>query len=379
VSQPRFERDAVTRAAYLMLGTWAFLLYALGPALPALREQLDVSRAAVSLHTTAVACGAIAIGILGERIVRRLGRRRAFWSSAAGIALGVIVLAGGGNLVITIPGAFIFGISGALQVSLVQSTLADRHGALAAAAQLESNALAAALGATAPFVVAIAIVAGGDWRFVFFAVALVAIPAIAITHRGVAFPQAPALRHEQPRALPRRYWFPWTALLVFVAVEFCIAFWATDYLETERSFSDSRAAAAASLLLVGMTVGRVLGGWISRRTRAEPILLAALTTAGIGFVFFWLVDASAAALAGLGITGLGIALLYPLTLTLAINAAEGRTDAATARAAFAAGIAMAVAPFVLGAIADGVGLVGAFAVVPTLMVGGLAALLLTRG
>jgi fucose permease len=378
MSQPRLERDPVTRAAYLMLGTWAFLLYALGPALPALREQLDVSRAAVSLHTTAVACGAIVVGVVGERIVRRLGRRRAFWSAAAGIALGVIVLAGGGELAITIPGAFVFGVSGALQVSIVQSTLADRHGTLAAAAQLESNALAAALGAAAPFVVAIAIVAGGDWRFVFVAAALVVIPAIAITYRGVAFPQAPPLQHEQLGALPRRYWFPWTALLVFVAVEFCIAFWATDYLETERSFSDSRAAAAASLLLVGMTVGRVLGGWISRRSRPEPILLSALATAGSGFGLFWLVDAPAAALAGLGITGLGIALLYPLTLTLAIDAAEGRTDAATARAAFAAGIAIAVAPFVLGAVADAVGLVGAFAVVPTLMIGGLAALLLAR-
>lgn len=379
MNESRFERDAVTRAAYLMLGTWAFLLYALGPALPDLREQLDISRAAVSLHTTAVACGAIAIGMVGERIVRRLGRRRAFWSAAAGIALGVIVLAGGGNLTVTIPGAFLFGVSGALQVSLVQSTLADRHGALAAAAQLESNALAAALGAAAPFVVAIAIVAGGDWRFVFFAAALVAIPAIAVTYRGVTFPRAPELHREQPRTLPRRYWLPWTALLVFVAVEFCIAFWATDYLETERRFSDSGAAAAASLLLVGMTVGRFLGGWVARRTRPEPILLAALATAGMGFGLFWLVDAPAAALLGLGVTGLGIALLYPLTLTLAIDAAEGRTDTATARAAFAAGIAIAVAPFVLGAVADAVGLVGAFAVVPVLMAGGLAALLLARG
>jgi fucose permease len=378
MTEQRFERDAVTRAAYLMLGAWAFLLYALGPALPDLREQLDVSRAAVSLHTTAVACGAIAIGIFGDRIVRRFGRRRAFWTAAGGIALGVIVLAGGGNLAITIPGAFVFGVSGALQVSLVQSTLADRHGTLAAAAQLESNAVAAAVGAAAPFVVALAIIAGGDWRFVFFAAALVAIPVIAFIYRGVAFPQAPELHREQPRTLPRRYWFPWTALLVFVAVEFCIAFWATDYLETERRFSDSGAAAAASLLLVGMTIGRFFGGWIARRARPEPILLVALTTAAAGFALFWLVDAAPGALAGLGITGLGMALLYPLTLTLAIEAAEGRTDAATARAAFAAGIAMAVAPFALGAIADAVGLVGAFAVVPTLMGAGLSALLLSH-
>jgi fucose permease len=378
VSQLRFERDDVTRAAYLMLGLWAFLLYAIGPALPDLREQLDISRAAVSLHTTAIACGAITIGVLGDRIVRRLGRRRAFWSAAAGVSFGAVVLAGGGRLPITLIGSFVLGVSGALLVSVIQSTLADRHGTLAATAQLESNALAAALGAAAPFVVAIAIVAGGDWRFVFFAAALVAAPAIALTYRGVEFPRPPQLHHEQPRALPLRYWLPWTALLLFVAVEFCIAFWATDFLETERGFRESAAAASASLLLVGMTVGRFGGGWVARRARPEPILLTALATAATGFLLFWLVDAPAAALIGLFVTGVGIALLYPLTLTLAIDAAEGRTDAATARAAFAAGIAIAVAPFVLGAVADTAGLVGAFAVVPALMAGGLAALLLAR-
>jgi fucose permease len=378
MSEARLERDTVTRAAYLMLGLWAFLLYALGPALPALREQLDVSRAAVSLHTTVVACGAIVVGLIGERIVRTLGRRRAFWGAAAGIALGAVILAGGGALVLTLSGAFVLGAAGAFQASLVQSTLADRHGALAAAAQLESNALAAALGAAAPFVVAIAILAGGDWRSVFFAAALVAVPAIAFSHRGVVFPQAPEIAREEPRALPHRYWLPWTALLVFVAVEFCIAFWATDYLETEHGLRDSAAAASASLLLVGMTIGRAVGARIARRAPTVHILVAALATAALGFVLFWLVDAPAFALAGLALTGLGIALLYPLTLTLTIEAAEGRTDAATTRAAFATGFAVAVAPFVVGALADGVGLVRAFGVVPVLMAAGLAAVLLTR-
>lgn len=150
-----------------MLGLWGFLLYALGPALPALRDQLDVSRAQVSLHRTLVATGAIFVGLFGERIVLRLGRRRAFWAAAAGIAIGAAVLAGGGRLEITLPGAFFLGVAGALQVALVQSTLADRHGPLAAAAFVESSAL----GAVAPFVVALAIIAGGDWRYVFFGAA----------------------------------------------------------------------------------------------------------------------------------------------------------------------------------------------------------------
>ena len=82
--RPRLERDELTRLCYWMLGLWGFLLYALGPALPALREQLDVSRAVVSLHTTLIAVGAIAVGIAGDRFVVRLGRRAAFWPPQVG-------------------------------------------------------------------------------------------------------------------------------------------------------------------------------------------------------------------------------------------------------------------------------------------------------
>jgi fucose permease len=170
----------------------------------------------------------------------------------------------------------------------------------------------------------------------------------------------------------------WSAILVFVAVEFCIAFWATDYLETERGFGESAAAASASLLLVGMTAGRVAGSPLAKRFRTQPLLFVAVAVATAGFLVFWLVDSPAATLVGLAVTGLGIALLYPLTLALAIEASGGRTDAASARAAFGTGIAIAVAPFALGVVADEAGLVAAYSIVPLLLAAGAAVLLTAR-
>jgi fucose permease len=378
VTEQAFERDAVTRAAYLMLGLWGFLLYAIGPALPSLRDDLGVSRAAVGLHTTFIAAGALGIGLVGHRVVGRLGRRRSFWAAAAGISVGALVLASGRELAVTLPGAFVLGVAGSLQVVLVQSTLADRHGSFGAAAIVEANAVATALGAAAPFVVALAILAGSDWRAVFYGAALFAIPAVAVVYRSVTFPPAPDLHHEEPAALPRRYWLHWCALLVFVAVEFCVAFWATDYLESERALSDSAAAASASLLLVGMTAGRLAGAWLAKRLPAERILFGALAVATTGFTVYWLVEAVPATLTGLTVAGLGIAVLYPLTLALAIAASDGRTDAASARAAFATGIAVGVAPFALGALADEAGLRAANGIVPALLAAGFAALILAR-
>jgi predicted MFS family arabinose efflux permease len=376
--QPRLERDDITRLAYLMLGLWAFVLYALGPALPALRRQLDVSRGVVSLHTTFVALGAVVVGLTGDRFVRRVGRRAAFWIAAVGVSLGTLALALGGRLAFTLPAAALLGVSGALLVAIIQATLADRHGVLAAVAIVESNALAAALGAAAPLAVAVAILAGGDWRAVFVLTSLLAVPALAAAYRSACFPAAAELPHGEEPSLPRTYWLYWTALLLFVAFEFCVVFWSTDFLETERDLPSSTAAAAAALFLVGMTIGRVAGGWAAKRVSSERLLLAALGLAAASFFVFWLAPSAPAAVVALCVTGIGVALLYPLTLALALAAAPGRTDSASVRAGFAAGIAIAVAPFALGALADEAGLRAAYAVVPVLAAFGAASLFLAR-
>jgi fucose permease len=375
----RLERDELTRLCYWMLGLWGFLLYALGPALPALREQLDVSRAVVSLHTTLNAVGAIAVGIAGDRFVVRFGRRRSFWLAGGGIATGAFLLAAGGRLAVTLPAAALLGVSGALVVAILQATLADRHGSLAPVAIVESNAIATALGAVAPFAVAVAIWAGSDWRAVFVAAALLAVPAMAFAYGSVWFPAAQELPHDHEPRLPRAYWFYWFALLLFVAIEFCVVFWSTDYLEAERGLSKSGAAAASSVFLVGMTAGRVLGGPLTKRFGSEPLLAVALAVAAAGFAVFWLVPSSAVAVGGLGLTGAGVSLLYPLTLALGIAAAGGRTDSAAARAAFAAGIAIALAPFALGGLADVSDLQVAYAIVPVLLGLGAVALAGARG
>jgi fucose permease len=67
------------------------------------------------------------------------------------------------------------------------------------------------------------------------------------------------------------------------------------------------------------------------------------------------------------VLGLGVALLYPLTLGFAIGAAGERGDTASARFMLAAGIAIASMPVLLGALADEVGLHRAHLMVPGLV------------
>ena len=71
---------------------------------------------------------------------------------------------------------------------------------------------------------------------------------------------------------------------------------------------------------------------------------------------------------GLLVCGLGLSVYFPLGLARAIAASDGRPDLAIARVGLGAALACGVGPFVLGALADRVGIHAALLVVPALLV-----------
>ena len=119
---------------------------------------------------------------------------------------------------------------------------------------------------------------------------------------------------------------------------------------------------------LGILVGRVGAAWLTRRAgRAVPLLYVSLTVTIAGFLLFWLAAQPILAITGLFVCGLGVANLYPLSLALALAAAPGNEDAANARIQLLGGVFVIVAPFLLGSLADGLGLRAAFTVEPVLI------------
>ena len=69
------------------------------------------------------------------------------------------------------------------------------------------------------------------------------------------------------------------------------------------------------------------------------------------------------ALVGLVVLGFGVGSLFPLGLSTALNMAVGQSDAASARVSMGSGLAILLAPFTLGWLADAYDLGRAFAIV----------------
>jgi fucose permease len=179
--------------------------------------------------------------------------------------------------------------------------------------------------------------------------------------------QADSMQSKRP-SLPFLFWIYWVALVLAVAVEFCMISWSADYLENGLGMLKVDAAQSVSLFLAGMIVGRLAGSRLVQRFSTYQVVIGSILVASFGFLVYWNTTSLVLGLGGLFVTGLGVASLYPLILSLAIGAAKGQTIQASARATLASGTAILTLPLVLGRLADAVGIRPAYGIVALLLI-----------
>lgn len=145
--------------------------------------------------------------------------------------------------------------------------------------------------------------------------------------------------------------------------------WSADYLENGLGMLKANAAQAVSLFLAGMIIGRMAGSRLVQNFSTHKLVTLSILVAGTGFLIFWLAGNALLGMGGLFITGLGVASLYPLILSMAMAAAGNNTVKASARATLASGTAILALPLILGRLADAVGIWQAYGVVILLLLG----------
>ena len=365
-----FHRDRFTWLAYLSLAFYAYFLNVLGPITPFLKEELGLSYTVSSFHFTAFAVGILLIGLGGHLLVQRIGRWRSLWIGMIGMSLSALLLLAGRSPVITIGASFLMGLVGSLILAIVPAALSEEHRELRAVALSEANMLSSVVATAAPLMVGWFAHFIGGWRLALGIVAFT--PILMFLGLGKGTSSAEASTIEAPtqanQPLPGLFWIYWVAIVLGVSVEFCMIFWSADYLEQVLGMIKADAAQAVSLFLAAMILGRVMGSRLVQRFSAGTVVTVSILIASVGFLAFWKTESVFVGLSGLFITGLGVANLYPLLLSLTIGAANGNTVQASARATLASGTAILTLPLVLGRLADAVGIRSAYGVVVLLLI-----------
>jgi fucose permease len=153
-------------------------------------------------------------------------------------------------------------------------------------------------------------------------------------------------------------------------------FWSADFLENALGMEKVSAAQSVSVFLAAMILGRFGGSRMVGRIPAHRLVTASILLAGAGFLMYWGAETQVVGVGGLFLTGLGVANLYPLVLSLAIGTAPENPVTASARATLASGSAILALPLVLGRLADTFGIRQAYGVVAFLLLSALVALLI---
>ena len=370
----RFVRYRLTWAIYGLVGYFAYMETVLGPLMPFLRAEHGFNYTVASLHFSAFALGGVLVGFVGERVAGRWGRRVSLWGGGAGMAAGALILALSPFAFGTIFGALVMGTFGVQMLVTTQAVLADRHGDWNTVALTESNAAASTCAILASLAVGAFAGLGLGWRAAL-------VPPVAalvlLVARFYAEPLGQTQRAESTPdgaspTLPVRFWVYFGVLFLGVSAEWCIGYWGADFLVNAVGLEPAGAATALSVFFVAMLAGRLVGSRLARRLPGPTLLAVTLGVALAGFPLFWLSGVPALSLLGLFVAGLGIGCVYPLAISVGVAAVPGRADAATARFSLAGGSAILLAPFVLGAFADRIGIEGAYGIVVPLLLAALA-------
>jgi len=361
-----------------MLAYFAYLQAVLGPVMPFLRDEMDLSYTVGGLHFSALALGMVLAGLTGDYLLQRWGRQVIFWAGGGGMALGAIVVALGRHPALTILGAGVMGFLGTLLMTTIQSALADRHGPNRAIALTESNVAASLAAGLLPLLVGGFERIGLGWRAGLYVAALVwALALFGLRHEPVpaAPPPEDPIATESPgrkrHTLPGLFWAYWVVLVLGVAVEWSVVSWGADFLVNVRAMRKADASLIMTLFFLAMVTGRASGSRLTRLMDTSRLMLAVLGVSTVGLLLFVLPPLPALSVIGLFVAGLGISNLFPFMLSIAVSTAAAHSDRASARVALGAGLAILLAPQTLGWTADQTDIQAAYGLVFGLL--GLAA------
>ncbi|WP_394848503.1 hypothetical protein LZC95_13705 [Pendulispora brunnea] len=363
------SRGESTRRIYAAHGVLGYLLSGFGVILPELRQDLGLGRAEVALYPSAFALGLVLVGLCGDGLLRALGAQAMRCAIGTQIG-GALLLASGWGRIAGGLGALLFGLGLAIMVNFAPARLRDEHAHLAPLAIAEATGLASASSVLAPLVLGASLSAGKGWHIAFVAPPLVAALPLVVRSMPAAGPQQPPeTPPERTTRAPSGFFLLWLDIVLVVSVEFSVLFWAADFLQVGRKLAAGTATSMVALFVSGMASGRLASSFVLRHVpRPGHVLAASAALAIFGYAIFWQIDHAVAAALALFVTGLGVALLYPLTLGAVMASWPDNPNRAAARGALASGCAIGLAPLCLGAIADAVDLRFGMLLTPLILV-----------
>ena len=364
-----FHRDRFFWIVATQTAIVNFYLGGFGPAQSLLRADQGTSLTIAGLHGTAMGIASIIAGYANPYIAHRLGRTRAGWTGLAIVTIGLTLFGISPPVFLTLPATLITGFGTSMVINAMLTSMSHYFGNQAQVAIPQANGIASIGFVTGTALIGtIAIISPGLWRIGLLFAIPVAITLFLLSRNATTEEHVRDAAGPQDGGLSRRFWISWLGFTACISSEFAVSFWAAALLKDRVGSSAAISTVAIVALGTGMGIGRWYGAVLLRRFVLDTQLLGTIALQFLGFVCFWLSHSMILSLISLFVIGLGVSMQFALASIRLIAFSDGRPDLAIGRTSLAAGIAIAVAPFLLGVLGDNFGISRAYLMVPVLIV-----------
>jgi len=362
-----FKRDKVFWTVALQSIVINFYLGGFGPAQPLLRADQGTSLTVAGLHGTAMGIAAIFAGFSVPHMVHKYGRHKTIWIGVNIFSVGVLMFVLGPNVGFTLVATFLTGFGTSTIISNMVTILAQHYKSAAALAIPQTNAIGSVGYVFGTLIVGLLAGTTLSWRYGL----LFPLPIALATYLYSRDKQAPVhIPHEDGRQrgkLPMQYWLACFGFFCSISSEFTTTFWSAALLRDRVGST----AAISTICIVsvgsGMAVGRWYAGILLKRFKVDHQLAAVIALQFISFIIFWFSHNLVGSLIALFGVGLGISTQFSLSSVRLITLSNKKPDLAIARSSIAAGLAIGLAPFMLGVLGDHLGISRAYLMVPILI------------
>jgi len=300
----------------------------LGAAWPVVYIDLGVSFDSLGIVSMVIVAGTIFSSLISSRFIKRFGTGIVASVSVLATAIAMIGYSLGSSLFIIAVFAILWGLGGGAIDVAMNNFVSRYYDALHMSWLHGFWGVGAFIG---PLIIGVFINNNENWRGGFFAVAMIlfAISILLFITLPVwknkesggdrepesekteeAFRKITDLSAAKPIQI-RGVRDSMVAILVYCALQYTVGLWGSSFLVYAREFTAAQAAAGISLFFIGITAGRFLNGFLTRKFSASQLIRLGilLISAGTGLLF--VPAGGIVPLIALLLLGIGCAPVYP--------------------------------------------------------------------
>ena len=305
---------AIIYLSFISLGLPDALL---GAAWPVIYPQFGVPVSASGIISITISMGTILSSLLSDRLTRRFGPGTVTAVSVTLTAAALFGFASSNSLVMLWLWAIPYGL-GAGGVDAALNNYVALHYKSHHMSWLHCMwGIGASVG---PYIMGAVLTAESPWNMGYVVVGI--IQCILVASLFLSLPLWKGAGHVDTAAVSKSLTFReifaipgareiLIAFFCYCALEQTAGMWASSYLVLNRGFAETAAAGFAGLFYLGITAGRFFNGFLAMKLPDSALIRIGLGIIGLGVALLFIPGGEITALLGLVILGLGCAPVYP--------------------------------------------------------------------